>query len=71
MLLWQRKKLIGVAILLPIMVNILVFDVIFLDQYGALASAAIYTALLFLILTCNEDRVRLAFRALIPTAQSG
>src|SRR6185312_13015924 len=37
LLLCEKTKLIGVAILLPIMVNILVFDVIFLDTYGALA----------------------------------
>jgi hypothetical protein len=49
MLLWERTKLLGVAIL-PVMVNIIVFDIIFLDKYGALASAAIYTILLFVIL---------------------
>lgn len=70
LLLWEKTKLIGVAILLPIMVNILVFDVIFLDTYGALASATIYTALLFVILACNEESVRRAFRAILPTAHS-
>ncbi len=68
LLLWQRTKLIGVAILLPIMINILVFDVIFLDKYGALASATIYTALLFLILALNADRVKNALSALILSA---
>jgi hypothetical protein len=71
LLLWERTKLLGVAILLPTMVNILVFDVIFLDQYGALASAAIYMALLFVVLACNEGRVRDAVRALLGTAGSG
>jgi hypothetical protein len=69
LLLWERTKLLGVAILLPVMVNVLVFDVIFLDQYGALASATIYTTLLFVILAFNAERVRQAFQAL--TAQSG
>jgi hypothetical protein len=59
-----------VAILLPVMINIVVFDVIFLDKYGALASAIIYTALLFVILSFNAERVRSAFQALILTAQS-
>jgi hypothetical protein len=70
LLLWERTKLLGVAILLPVMINIIVFDVIFLDKYGALASATIYTALLFVILAFNAERVRPAFQALILTAQS-
>ena len=66
LLLWEKTKLFGVAILLPIMMNILVFDAIFLDEYGALASATIYTLLLFLILASNRERVTAAFRALLP-----
>ncbi len=65
LLLTERTKLLGVAVLLPIMVNILVFDVIFLDAYGALASASIYTALLLVILGCNGERVTNAFRVLV------
>ncbi len=57
LLLWERTKLLGVAILLPVMVNILVFDIIFLDAYGALASATIYTVLLLVILICNKEAV--------------
>lgn len=64
LLLRERTKLLGVFILLPIMANILVFDVIFLDKYGALASATIYTLLLFVILYLNREHVRRAFRAL-------
>jgi hypothetical protein len=52
------------------MVNVLVFDVIFLDTYGALASGTIYTMLLLLILASNADRVRLAIRALLSTEQT-
>jgi hypothetical protein len=70
LLLWERTKLLGVAVLFPIMVNILVFDVIFLDKYGALASATIYTALLFVILAFNRESVGNAFRALLITAPS-
>jgi hypothetical protein len=70
LLLWDRTKLLGVAILLPVMINILVFDVIFLDKYGALASATIYTTLLFVILALNAERVRQAFQALTLTVRS-
>ena len=66
LLLWERTKLLGVAILLPVMVNIIVFDIIFLDVYGALASAAIYTVLLLVILVCNKEAVGEALRALVP-----
>src|SRR6266567_634754 len=71
LLLWERTKLLGVAVLLPIMVNILVFDVIFLDKYGALASATIYTLLLLVIVACNKERVREAIRALTPQSKAG
>ena len=72
LLLWERTKLLGVAVLLPIMVNILVFDAIFFDEdeYGALASATIYTSLLFVILACNRESVRQTLRALLPRAPS-
>ena len=65
LLLCDRTKLLGVALLLPVMVNILVFDVIFLDAYGALASATIYTLLLGVILICNRKSVIGAMRALL------
>ncbi len=70
LLLWERTKLLGVVVLLPIMVNILVFDVIFFDEYGALASATIYTLLLLVILLLNRERVSQAIRALVPQAPS-
>jgi hypothetical protein len=70
LLLWNRTKLLGVAILLPVMVNILVFDVIFLDKDGALASATIYTLLLGVILICNRERVSRAVQALIAPIEA-
>jgi hypothetical protein len=69
LLLWDRTKLFGVAILLPVMVNIIVFDIIFLDTYGALASATIYTVLLLVILACNKEAVSQALRALVTQTQ--
>ena len=70
LLLWDRTKLLGVVVLLPIMLNIIVFDIIFLDTYGALASATIYTLLLFVVLACNKESVRQAIRALVPESRS-
>jgi hypothetical protein len=71
LLLWDRTKLLGVAILLPVMINIIVFDAIFFagEKYGALASATIYTLLLGLILICNKERVGQAVRALLVPKQ--
>ena len=57
-LLWNKTKLIGVLILLPIMVNIIVFDIIFLDVYPALANAIIVLLMLFLILFFNRELVK-------------
>jgi hypothetical protein len=57
-LLWNKTKLVGVLILLPIMVNIIVFDIIFLDVYPALANAIIVLLMLFLILFFNREIVK-------------
>lgn len=64
LLLGERTKLLGVTILIPIMVNIVVFDIVFLNAYGALANAFIFLFLLLLILYLNQDKVSAAFRAL-------
>jgi hypothetical protein len=64
LLLNERTKLLGVTILIPIMVNIVVFDIVFLNAYGALANAFIFLFLLLLILYLNQDKVSAAFRAL-------
>ena len=71
LLLWHRTKLLGVAILLPIMINIVVFDVIFLDKLGALASATIYTLLLLLILALNREAVAAAWSELTAPREPG
>jgi hypothetical protein len=57
-LLWNKTKLIGVLILLPIMANIIVFDIIFLDVYPALANAIIVLLMLLLILFFNREIVK-------------
>jgi len=56
-LLWNKTKLIGVLILIPIMVNIILFDIIFLDVYPALINAIIVFIMLLLILYFNKDTV--------------
>lgn len=64
MLLFNKTKLLGTAILLPVLINIVVFDIIFLDKYGALASALIYLCMLIFILFFNKERVIMAFKSL-------
>ena len=56
-LLWNRTKLLGVLILIPIMVNIIIFDIIFLDVYPALANAIIVFMMLLLILFFNKEKI--------------
>jgi len=59
LLLFNRTKLIGILILLPILINIIVFDAIFFDDgnYGALASAILYFSLLLLVIFINRITV--------------
>ena len=58
-LLFNRTKLMGIMILLPILLNIIVFDAIFFDDgnYGALFSAILYFLLLILVLCLNKNTV--------------
>ena len=56
-LLWNKTKLIGVFVLIPIMVNIIIFDIIFLDVYPALVNAIIVFLMLILILFFNKGRI--------------
>ena len=65
MLLFNRTKLLGTAILIPIMLNIVVFDIIFLDKKGALVNATLYFLMLLYILYANRGRVIGAFQALV------
>jgi len=57
LLLWNRTKLLGVTILIPIMLNIIVFDIIFLEQKGALVNASLYFVMLLYILFFNRQQV--------------
>lgn len=64
LLLWNRTKLLGVLILFPIMVNIVVFDIIFLDVKDAVVNASLYLLMLVYILYFNREQVTNAFTAL-------
>ncbi len=62
MLLWNRTKIWGTLILLPIMTNIVAFDIVFLNTKGALVNATIYLIMLLFILYHNRNQVRSALR---------
>ncbi len=64
-LLWNRTKLIGVLLLIPIMVNIILFDILFLDVYPALANAIIVLLMLLSILFFNKEKVIESYQTLI------
>ncbi|WP_299611091.1 hypothetical protein [uncultured Aquimarina sp.] len=57
LLLFERTKLFGVFVLIPVLLNIIVFDAIFFDTYGAMASAILYFLLLVLVLVLNKERL--------------
>ncbi|AXT53115.1 hypothetical protein D1818_20650 [Aquimarina sp. BL5] len=71
LLLFRKTKLIGVIILLPILINIIVFDTIFLETYGALASAIVYFLLLLYILWYNKKNIVMLMKAPIVKDSSG
>jgi len=64
LLLFNKTKLLGVIVLIPIVLNIVVFDIIFLNAYGALASATLYLSLLIIVLFLNKNRVIKALKTL-------
>jgi hypothetical protein len=72
-LLWNKTKLLGVLILMPIMINIIIFDIIFLDVYPALANAVIVFSMLLLILIFNKEHLIEIFQVIInfPTTTNG
>jgi len=57
LLLFNKTKLIGTLILIPVMVNVIVFDIFFLDEYGALFSATLYLLMLLTILVINKEKI--------------
>lgn len=70
LLLFNKTKLIGTLVLIPIMVNVIVFDIFFLDEYGALAGATLYLLMLITILAINKKKMRTIFLELFSTKVS-
>jgi len=64
LLLFNRTKLLGACILLVVLVNVIVFDIFFLDAYGALASAILYSLLLLTILWLNRSIIQKVFKTI-------
>ncbi len=67
LLLFNKTKLIGTLILTPIMVNVIVFDIFFLDEYGALGSATLYLLMLLIILVINKEKMSAILKELVST----
>jgi hypothetical protein len=65
LLIFNKTKLIGTLILIPIMVNVIVFDIFFLDVYGALGSATLYFLMLLTILVINKEKISVIWKELI------
>ena len=57
LLLWNRTKLIGAFILVPIMANIIIFDLIFIKIYSAAVLSIIIFGLLILIFHFNNQKL--------------
>lgn len=70
LLLFNKTKLIGVIILIPIMVNIIVFDIFFLDSYGALGNAIIYFLMLLTILIINKEKISKVLMLLVSAKKA-
>ncbi|NQV52847.1 MAG: hypothetical protein HQ500_06670 [Flavobacteriales bacterium] len=67
LLLFHKTKLFGVLILIPIMVNVIVFDIFFLDEYGALAGASLYLLMLLTIVVLNKEKMNNILKELLRT----
>ncbi len=65
LLLFNKTKLIGTLVLIPIMVNVVVFDIFFLNEYGALAGATIYLIMLLVILVLNKEKMTAVVKDLL------
>lgn len=64
MLLFNKTKLLGTLVLLPIMVNIVLFDIVFLEPKGALVNASIYLLMLLGILWFNRLAIQKALKTI-------
>lgn len=67
LLLWDKTKLLGVAILIPILLNIIIVDVFFKIGAGALFSAVFYFFCLMVILFLNQEKVKILLQTLFSS----
>jgi hypothetical protein len=70
LLLFNKTKLIGTLVLIPIMVNVIVFDIFFLDEYGALAGATLYLLMLLTIVVINKEKISKVIAELVSTKKT-
>lgn len=69
LLLFNRTKLLGVAILIPILANIILVDIVFEIPTGALFNAIVYLSMLGLILYLNREQVMASLAAMLHPAK--
>ena len=70
LLLFERTKLLGVAILVPVLLNIIVVDFFYSISNGAMMSAVLYFTSLIIILFLNREKVKSALQVLSKRDQS-
>lgn len=61
LLLWEKTKLIGIAILLPVLLNIVVIDILYEISLGAMTVALTCLLLLLLVLALNRSVIQAIF----------
>ena len=64
-LLFNRTKLLGVAILVPILLNIIVVDYFYSISTGAMMSAIGYLTAISFVAFCNRERIQKAIRVIL------
>ena len=69
LLLFERTKMLGVAVLIPILLNIIVMDLCYAISPGALLSATNYLVLSLLIVWFNREKAMIALQALMQPSE--
>jgi len=65
LLLFNKTKLLGAAVLIPILLNIIVVDYFYGVAYGALFSACFYLGSILFVLFLNKEAVQSAINSLL------
>lgn len=66
LLLFEKTKIIGALILIPILLNIIVVDYFFEVSWGAMMSACFYLSALLFVLFYNREKLIEAIKVLTP-----